>query len=338
MALLKPDAEAGLDSAVHRYLLDVLGVRARPRPWPGQRTLPYFLQEAYDLRELRLWDRPILLAIDRRAGTRSLAHTRGHMDKIRAIAGYPVVYVTETLASYERRHLIAKKVAFIVPGNQLFLPDLGLDLREHFRGRTRTANAHVSPATQAVLIATLLRVPWQAAWQPATVVTELGYTPMTSSRVVKELVGAGLARVQNEGRARWVRMAYSAADTWERAKPLLRSPITRLVWLPASPTARPPGVRLAGLTALARLSMLADPPESTYALSPVQWKAMRRARVETLPVQMPGAYEWQLWSYSPALGPKSDTVDPLSLMLSLGDEADDRVQKALTELRRTLPW
>jgi len=338
MALRQAGPDAALDTAVHRYLLHVLGVRVNPRPWAGQRRLPYYLQEAYDLRELRLWDRPVLLAIDRQKGSRGLANTRAHLDNIRAIAGHPVVYVTETLASYERRHLIARKVPFIVPGNQLFLPELGIDLREYFRGRARTADAHLSPATQAILIATLLRVPWQAEWQPATVVTELGYTPMTLSRVVKELVAAGLARVQNEGRARWVRMAYSAADTWERARPLLRSPIMRVVWVPASPTARPSGVRLAGLAALARMSMLADPPEPTYALSPLQWKAVRRARVETVPMRMPGADEWQVWSYSPELAPNSDTVDPLSLMLSLRDEADERVQQALAELRGTLPW
>jgi hypothetical protein len=84
--------------------------------------------------------------------------------------------------------------------------------------------------------------------------------------------------------------------------------------------------------------MLADPPEPTYALSPSQWKAVRQARVETLPMQMPGACEWQLWSYSPALAPNSDTVDPLSLTLSLRDEADERVQKALNELRGAFPW
>ncbi|MEI6670314.1 MAG: hypothetical protein WCP29_19390 [Acidobacteriota bacterium] len=287
---------------------------------------------------MRLWDRPILLAIDRQKGKRGLANARGNLDKIRAIAGHAVVYVTEMLASYERRHLIAKKVPFLVPGNQLFLPELGIDLREYFRGRALTADVHLSPATQAVLIAILLRVPWQADWQPATVVAELGYTPMTLSRVVKELVAAGLATVRNDGKARWVRMATSPADTWERAKPGLRSPVKRLVWVPASPTALPPGARLAGLTALARVSMLADPPEPTYALSPLQWKAAMQARVETLPLRMPGACEWQVWSYSPALAPNSDTVDPLSLMLSLGDEADERVQKALTELRGTFPW
>jgi hypothetical protein len=329
---------AGMEAAVQRYLHDILGVLPNLRPWPGQRKLPYFLQEAYDLRELRLWDRPLLLAIDRQKGKPGLANARGHLDKIRAIAGHPVVYVTEVLASYERRHLIAKKVPFIVPGNQLFLPELGIDLREYFRGRAPTADALLSPATQAVLIATLLRVPWQVDWQPAAVVAELAYTPMTLSRVVRELVSAGLATVQNEGKARWIRMAHSAADTWERARPLLRSPMKRLVWVPTSPTVLLPGVRLAGLSALARLSMLADPPWPTYALSPSQWTAVRQARVETLRVQMPGACEWQLWHYNPARVSNSETVDPLSLTLSLQDEADERVQKALGELRGKFPW
>ena len=338
MALQQPSADAGLEAAVRRYLHDILGVRANPRPWPGRRALPYYLQEAYDLRELRLWDRPIMLAIDRQTGKRGLANARGHLDKIRAIAGHPVVYVTEVLASYERRHLIAMKVPFLVPGNQLFLPELGIDLREYFRGRAPTADAHLSPATQAVLIAILLRVPWQADWQSATVVTELGYTPMTLSRVVKELVAAGLARVQNAGKARCIRMAYSAADTWERAKPVLRSPIKRLVWAPASLMARPPRLRLAGLSALARASALADPPWSSYALSPLQWKAAMRASIETLPEQLPGACAWQVWHYDPALATNSDIVDPLSLTLSLQDEVDERVQKALEELRGTFPW
>jgi hypothetical protein len=335
--LLPSTANAGTEAAVQRYLHDILGVVPTLRPWPGRRNLPYFL-EGYDLREMRLWDRQLLLAIDRRRGRTGLANARGHLDKIRAIAGLPVVYVTDALASYERRHLIAKKVPFIVPGNQLYLPELGVDLREYFRGPAPADDAPLSPATQAVLIATLLRVPWQVDWQPASVVAELAYTPMTGSRVVRELVSAGLATVQHEGKARWIRMAHSAADTWERARPLLRSPMKRLVWVPTSPTELVPGVRLAGLSALARLSMLADPPWSAYALSPSQWTAARQARVETLRQQMPGACEWQLWQYNPALVSNSETVDPLSLALSLQAEADERVQKALEELRRKFPW
>jgi hypothetical protein len=36
--------------------------------------------------------------------------------------------------------------------------------------------------------------------------------------------------------------------------------------------------------------------------------------------------------------PGSATVDPLSLTLSLQDEADERVQLALGELKEHFPW
>jgi hypothetical protein len=46
----------------------------------------------------------------------------------------------------------------------------------------------------------------------------------------------------------------------------------------------------------------------------------------------------ELWNYSPALVPDTSLVDPLSLMLSLQSDGDDRVQQALAELEEHLPW
>ena len=327
-----------LDAAAQRYLHDTLGIAPKARPWAGGAKLPYFLQDAFELHELELLGRPILLAIGRQANKPALANVRAQLDKLRALAGHPVVYVTGALASYERKRLIEQKVPFIVPGNQLYLPDLGIDLREYFRQRAQAPDTALSPATQAVLIATLLRKPWQADWQPAEIVTELGYTPMTLSRAVKELTAAGIATLYNEGRARHLHMARTPMETWEHAKPLLRNPVKRRVWARPIPKFKPPNVRLAGLSALARDSMLAEPQWPIYAVSPALWKAATQAGVKTLPEQLPGAYEWQLWHYSPALIPDSETVDPLSLTLSLQDDADERVQLALGELKEHFPW
>lgn len=327
-----------LDIAVREYLHDTLGITPKIRPWTGAGKLPYFLQDAFEFRELKLLDRTILLAIDRQKNKPTPANVRAQLDKLRALAGHPVVYVTGALASYERKQLIEQKVPFIVPGNQLYLPDLGIDLREYFRQRPHAPDTALSPATQAMLIAVLLRDPWQDDWQPAEVVTKLGYTPMTLSRAVKELTATGIATLHREGRARWLRMEHSPVETWEHAKALLRNPVKRRIWAHPIPKLKPPHVRLAGLSALAHYSMLTEPQWPTYALSPAQWKAATQARVETLPEQLPGACEWQLWNYNPALIPDNATVDPLSLTLSLQDEADERVQIALVELKEHFPW
>ena len=326
------------DAAVHAYLHETLGIVPNVRAWAGAGKLPYFLQEAFEVRELTLLDRQILLAIDQRADRAGLANVRGQMDKLRQLAGMPVVYVTRTLASYERKRLIEQKVPFLVPGNQLYLPDLGIDLREYFRKPTLAARTALSPATQAMLIAILLRRPWRAEWQPAEVVGELGYTPMTLWRAVKEPTAAGIAALRNEGRVRWLHTERTAAQTWEHARPMLRSPVKRRVWMLPPPKSRPRPLRLAGLSALARFSMLSEPQWPTYAVAQAEWKAATQAGFETLPEPLPGACEWVLWHYSPALVRDSDAVDPLSLTLSLQGNPDERVQLALDELKGRFPW
>ena len=330
--------ERAVDAAVHAYLHETLGVAPRTRAWPGTGKLPYFLQDAFEVRELKLLDRQIILAIDKRPGKPGLANVRGQIDKLRQLTGLPVVYVTGALASYERKRLIEQKLPFLVPGNQLYLPDLGIDLREYFRKPPAAQDTALSPATQAMLITVLLRQPWRAEWQPAQVVSDLGYTAMTLSRAVKELTAAGIATLRTEGRARWLHTERTAADTWERAKPLMRSPVKRRFWARPVPKLKPPHVRLAGESALARYSMLSEPQWPIYAVSPAQWKTATNAGIETLPEPLPGACEWQLWHYNPALISESETVDPLSLTLSLQGNTDERVQLALDELKERFPW
>ena len=336
--LAKAAPERAVDAAVHAYLHEILGIAPRVRAWPAAGKLPYFLQDAFEVRELKLLDRQMLLAIDKRPERQGLANVRGQMDKLRQLAGIPVVYVTGALASYERKRLIEQKVPFLVPGNQLYLPDLGIDLREYFRKPPAAPDTALSPATQAMLIAVLLRRPWRAEWQPAEVVNELGYTAMTLSRAVKELTAAGIATLRTEGRVRWLHTERTAAQTWEHARPMLRSPVKRRVWMLPPPKGRPRPLRLAGLSALARFSMLTEPQWPTYAVGQAELKVATQAGFETLPEPLPGACEWELWHYSPALVRDSDTVDPLSLTLSLQDNQDERVQLALDELKGRFPW
>jgi hypothetical protein len=327
-----------LATAVLHYLREVLGIQAPGvKPWARANELPYFLRDAFQFSELELLGQPIVLATGRAEAKQSLSEVRTWLDEVKALAGQPAVYVTDALASYERRRLIEQKVPFIVPGNQLYLPDLGLDLREYFRHRTPATEA-LSPSAQAMLITHLLRQPWQSDWQPSRVAVALGYTPMTLSRAVKELTATGLAMAYTVGRSRWLRMELPPEQAWERAKPALRTPVRRVVWVAAHGVVANRPNRIAGLSALARYSMLTEPKWPVYAMTASDWKAAKDAGVRELPEPETGAQEWQLWSYSPALMPDATTVDALALTLSLQENADDRIQLALNELKGHLPW
>lgn len=328
-----------LATAVVHYLHEILGIKAPDvKPWARINELPYFLRDAFEFSQLQLLEQPIVLAMGLAEGKQSLSEVRTRLDQVKALADQPVVYVTDALPSYDRRRLIEHKVPFIVPGNQLYLPDLGLDLREYFRRRVPATVEALSPSAQAMLITALLRQPWQPDWQPSGIAAALGYTPMTLSRALKELTAVGLATVHTVGRSRSLRMELPPEQVWERAKPALRTPIRRTVWVAADEIAAHRLNRIAGLSALARYSMLTEPKWPVYALTVADWKAAKDAGVRELPEPETGAQEWQLWSYSPALISDEITVDPLSLLLSLRENTDDRIQLALDELKGQLPW
>jgi len=319
------------------YVHDTLGVELRIQPWNDARRLPYFLQDAFDLYDFALYGRELVLVSARDGPAPKLSALRAQLDKLSGIVGRPVVFAARTLASYERKRLVEQKIPFIVPGNQLYLPDLGIDFREYFRQPTVEVTAF-TPATQAMFIATLLRRDWQGEWRPADTVADLGYTAMTISRAVRELTAAGLVTARQEGRARFLHTIHSPAEAWEHARPFLRSPVKRNVVVSQSARVYLPQAPLAGLSALAAYSMLTEPPRSIFAVSTAQWKVAQQAGVESLPESHPGGSLWQVWTYAPNLQKERTTVDPLSLTLSLQGEQDERVQQALDDLKGQFPW
>lgn len=328
-----------LAAATRRYLNDVLGIPTpKETPWAPASALPYFLKDAFQWVELELLGRPVVLAIAPSADKPALGDIRTRLDKVRGLGDQPVVFVTDALASYERKRLIEQKVPFIVPGNQLYLPDLGLDLREYFRQRAPSAGTALSPSTQAILISALMNEPQATDWSPARLASVMGYTPMTQSRAVRELSAAGLASAHRVGRSQCLHRALSPQAIWAMARPLLRSPVRRTVWVMSDSLPTDRAWRLAGLSALARDAMLTEPRWPVYAATVAQWREALEGGAREVPEPSDGALELELWIYEPALVPDQPTVDPLSLILSLQDSSDERVEQALDALKERLPW
>jgi hypothetical protein len=333
----------GLQDAAAVYLHETLGIQAASRPWLGAAKLPYHLQDDFELHELKAADRTILLALSRRKKHPTPSTLRERLEKLKTAASRPVIYVTGALASYERKRLIEQKVPFIVPGNQLYLPDLGIDLREYFRQPPKEAVNTFSPAAQALLLRALLSTSTQTEWNPAAMADEVGYTAMTVSRVVNELTNAGVAKLDQRGRVRWLLMERPSAETWELIRPRLRTPIKRQFWARIVTAVNRKDTPLAGLSALAHYTQLADPAVPVYALGVEQFKSLGFKELSEIPEPIPNGCEVQVWTYTPILGSSAHkqeqkAVDPLSLSLSFRENTDERIELALDELKEHFPW
>ena len=321
---------------IKSYLDETLGVSVEPEKWEGASRLPHFLRDGYAFFIVALLETPCLLMVPRDEGETTPATIRKHMAQVQDKWPDAVVYVPSSVSAYSRRRLIEQKVPFVVPGNQMYLPPLGIDLREHFR-KVRSAPITFSPSTQAVVLHELLYGKGES-YTPSGMASRLGYTVMTLTRAFDELEAASLGEVVKEGRELVLRFGDTGKALWEKAQQFLRSPVKRRSYI------RPPRTKVphwvAGLTALARYSMLAPPARPVYALTYEDWKSLKQhddLAEMAIPID-PDVWEIEVWSYSPRLFAEDEKVDRLSLYLSLRDSQDERVESALEEMLEAVAW
>lgn len=321
-------------SHIKQYLLETLGTNISPKNWQPSRRLPLFLREGYTYYEAEILGTDCLLMADREPG-RSAATVRKHMKQVRGKWDGDIIYVREKANSDERRRLIEQKVPFVVPGNQMYLPLLGIDFREHFR-QLHDEGTALTPASQAAILL-LLNHTTSKSYSAQELADRLGYSKMTASRSLNELKAKDIGAVTLEGRQRLLTLDDDRRTLWERALPMLSSPVKhrQYIHLPGNKRI---GIK-AGLTALAHYSMLAAPPVPVVSVTSEQWSSIDDdANVASAEPNDPKATEVEVWSYDPALFAKKNVVDRLSLFLSLKDNEDERVESALEEMLEGMSW
>jgi len=318
------------------YLGETLGITVRPEPWDGCRSLPVFMQSLYDCYSARILNEQCLLLVSREEEEEiTPAAILKHHDIARKKWPGIVIIAKRAIQSNNRQRLVEYKVPFVVPGNQLYLPDIGLDLREHFR-RVRETGKPFSPATQVVVLRTLST----GSHGPLTTTQLVGvlpYTPMTIKRAFDEIEQAQIGVTKMRGRERELRFEKTGRELWDAALPFLRNPVQRQVTA-MFPSGAVTGLE-AGLTALSRYSMISAPALPALAISAEAWKtAKTNPNVREIAYQDENACLLEIWRYDPHLLSADHTVDRLSLFLSLRDSSDERVEIALDEMMEDLPW
>ncbi len=318
-----------------RYLDDALGVRVAVKPWANEGSMPLFLRDRYHFFWAEVLNQRCLFMVDAHEEEDSPAAIRKHVEQVREKWGDPVIYVRDRVTAYNRKRLVRHKVPFIVPGTQMYLPMLGIDLREHFRKLIQDKR-DLGPAAQAVLIHALLRDLENLG--PTALAKKLGYSIMAMSRALDELDAAGLGQTTVNGRERRLRLAGTKREVWEKAQPLLRNPVVQRHSIRLATGLELPGPRT-GLDALAHYSMLAESGNIDVALGRQNWKMLRQTNgVKPAMVDESGTATVEIWSYAPTLFAEGGWVDRLSLYLSLRETQDERVQAALDQMIKELSW
>lgn len=318
------------------YLNETLGLAVKTTTTRVETgNLPFYLQDTFILYELQLPGLDCLLATPRENAEQTPATIKKNLQQIRDKCGREVVYMQDSISTYNRKRLIEHKVSFVVPGNQLYLPLLGIDFREHFR-QVRAKASKVSPATQAVILYALNH-DIVTTYTPTGLSKLLNYTPMTMTRALDELETTGIGEVAVSGKERVLRFTDSKAAIWKKVLTVLRSPVKKRFWTKC-PNDNWQCVR-SGLTALAQYSLLAEPKEPVFAISQDNWKALgQHSEAIEFPYAEHGACRMEVWSYDPCLFDNQGVADRLSLYLAMKDNDDERVALAVKEMMEGIAW
>jgi hypothetical protein len=324
--------------------LDQIGagrVSLQPRPEAG-RALPLFLGQAYDVYAATIFGKVQIFLLARTLDRPTPAQAVKHIEVARKRLGSGVVFVFSEMPSFDRKRFVEKGVPFIVPGKQTFLPMALVDLRES--GGRAVVVAHgntedLSGPAQSVLLYYLQR-PDAHRWSLNQWAAALGCSPSTMTRVRTEFAQHELCDEVGHGRALLLVFPEDRRDLWGRIEQRLVSPVRAAHHVVLQRRAGASQLLRAGFSALADMSMLTDPPEDVYAVHSPRFRALLTAGAMT---ELPSATEESVvverWRYDPVpLSADGERVDRLSLLLSLRDSHDERVQIALDEVLKGMPW
>lgn len=319
-----------------KYLEQILGNPVDLRPLPANRLfgLPVFLTSDYRFWEWGWLDQRMVLAdVGSEKEPPSVTELKSAHQLLSKQFKCPVVFVYPVMDAYRRNRFVQLGLPFIVPGHQLFIPPF-VSLCEQFQRTTKPMK--LSTAAQVTVLFQLYRQPADGSllnrWAQL-----LGYSAMTMTKVRDELMAHGLCKREEGAKPRGLRFQLQKRELWEAARPFLLTPVKQTHWVRAQ--LRPGEFPFAGLTALSKLSLLEDDSLPTYACYLKDWKrlAVIQSGLEICHAEEASA-RIECWRYDPRRLAEKNTVDRLSLFLSLADSPDERVRLACNEIVEGMPW
>lgn len=322
-------------AAAERYLSDAFG---RPVQLSAiyPLRLPHFLTDRYGVFRGDLADQPAVFLIVRGA-LGPVSAIEKHREIVRSSFGTRlVVLIADALPAAARRRLIEARIAFLVPGAQLYVPEALLSLHEGLEDAPSPQSDTLSPTAQVLVIAALLGQPVNDA-SLTHLAARYQVAVMSMSRALDELEALGAAQPHRVGRQRRLNLTLEGRDLWSWAQPRLISPVRKLRLV----RGRLPeeDFPLAGESALARYTLLSPPRVETRAAPSAVWKTMaRRLALEPAWTHDEQRVEVQTWSYDPIVLSRTGQVDPLSLHVSLRGATDERIAQAARQLLEPFGW
>ena len=313
--------------ATASYLGAMLGedVRITPADRQLESSVPLFISQNYSLYQSRLVGQDVLLVF---ADEEEL--TPGQAKKVLDLLAGKMhchtILVVKDLKSYNIKRWTEQRVNFIVPQKQMFIPSMLVDLK-----RSKEIDTDITetiPAAAQCLILYHLQVGNLNGKEPQDLAETLSSSYSTINRALRWLKKRSLITLEG-AKTKKINFPFASKVLWEKAIPLLVSPIERTVYTDD----KIESAIVSGVNALSEYTMINAEETPCYAVGKDYLAGHSLVTDRTY-----GNTKLEIWKYSPRLLSAGPAVDKLSLYLSLKDSDDERIQIELDKLMEDIEW
>ena len=327
---------------VLKYLNEVLGINvtANPIAKSNQGQLPMYLIEIFNLYNINLFNKDVVFAELKNEEGLSILQIEKQLQQIHKQLNKIVVIVLKNIKAYNRKRLIEKQINFIVPGKQMYLPDLLIDLRESYP-RDNAQKETLIPSAQLLIIYQILSddLNWKIQEHPfKDIAQKFGYTPMTITKAINNLKSHSLIDVIG-AKEKFIRFRYDKKALWEKLKKdkLFVNPVIKTVYVDE----KPKGLSLlkSNISALSTFTDLNPSNQAYYAIEKDEFYRLQKSNQLVNQNPSEGKYALEIWKYKPlSIISNMTVVDPLSICLSMQDKSDERIEMALDQVLKRYIW
>jgi len=331
-----------------RYIEETMGIQPTATPLAKSylERLPMYIHETFKLYSINLFNTGIILAELKNEDELSIQQTEKQVQQIKNLLNLKVVVVLENVQAYNRKRLIEKGINFIVPGKQLYMPDMLIDLRESFvHPKVKQKNETLLPSAQFILIYHIIHrnQQWKLEEHPfKEIAQKLAYTPMAITNAIDNLKYHELIEVEGE-KEKFIRFRYDRHELWNIAhqQNLLVNPVIKTVYVDEKPESL--FLLQSNASALPEYTDLNPSRQEYFAIEKTVFYGLQKSNALVNPNEYEGRYALEIWKYNPLtlvdeLPNDMAVVDPLSLYLSVKESRDERIEMALEQILEKFIW
>lgn len=255
-------------------------------------------------------------------------------DRLKKLFGLPVVFILKPGPTYERQRLVDKGVYFVMSDKYAFLPTL--IALECVGNRKRPIR--LTPVAQYLLLYHL-QVTSLENMSAMPIKEKVPYSYESITLGITCLADLGLCTKINVGsKSKAIHFPLSGKALWGKAKPYLINPVEKIVY--CDELRNDESFPVCGINALAKHSRLNPDSENWVAITAKEYRKLKSEEAFVNLNPFDGQVIVEVWKYPPIkqIEASENCVDKLSLVLSLANDEDPRVEKEVEYLIENMKW